>query len=298
MTALAAVDELCTVQDWLRYFVSRSNAAGLFFGHGSDNAWDESVYLLLHTLHLPLDRLEPFLPARLLRSEREALAAVLHQRVEQRRPAAYITGEAWLGEFRFRVDERVIVPRSYIAELLRDQFAPWIDDPARIHRALDLCTGSGCLAILLAHAFPDADVDAIDLSAAALEVAQQNIADYGLADRVHTQTGDLFAALGGRRYDLIISNPPYVTLQAMSELPQEYRHEPAMALAAGEDGMDLVRRIVCDAARHLEPGGILVVEVGHNRAQAETALPDLPLLWLDTESSSGSVFVLEQSQLP
>ncbi|MBL8485248.1 MAG: 50S ribosomal protein L3 N(5)-glutamine methyltransferase [Rhodocyclaceae bacterium] len=297
-SAQAAVDELYTVADWLRYFVSRCTAAGVIFGHGSDNAWDESVYLLLHTLHLPLDRLEPFLSARLLRSEREALADVLDQRVLQRRPAAYITREAWLGDFRFHVDERVIVPRSFIAELLREQLAPWVDDPYRIRRTLDLCTGSGCLAVLLAHAFPQAAVDAVDLSGDALQVARQNIADYALEPRVRLLQGDLFAAVAAARYDLIVCNPPYVTLDAMAALPAEYRHEPEIALAAGDDGMDCVRRIVRDAARHLAPGGILVVEVGHNRAQTEAALPDLALTWLSTASSSESVFLVEREQLP
>ncbi|MDE2117041.1 MAG: 50S ribosomal protein L3 N(5)-glutamine methyltransferase, partial [Betaproteobacteria bacterium] len=250
---------LNTVRDCLRFAVSRFNQAGLFFGHGSSGAYDEAAYLILHTLHLPLDRLDPFLDARLTGSERAEVLNIIQRRVEQRAPAAYLTHEAWLGGFRFYVDERVIVPRSFIAELLHEQLAPWIAEPEEIGSVLDLCTGSGCLAILAAHAFPNAEVDAADISPDALDVAQKNVADYGLQDRVHLIESDLFANLKGRRYDLIISNPPYVDAPSMAALPQEYRHEPQLALGSGADGLDATRTILKQAAAHLNPGGTLIV---------------------------------------
>ena len=275
--------ELHTVRDWLRWGVSRFNEAGLVFGHGTDNAYDEAAYLVLHALHLPPDRLEPFLDARLTHSERLAVLDLLQQRVSRRVPAAYLTQEAWLGDFRFYVDERVIVPRSYFAELLADGFAPWVDDPDDIADALDLCTGSGCLAILMAHAFPYAHVDAVDISPQALQVARRNVDDYGLQ---------------GRRYDLIISNPPYVTAESMAALPPEYRHEPALALGAGADGLDVVRRILAGAKQHLQPGGLLAVEVGHNRDIVDAAFPQLPLTWLNTPSGEEKIFLVNGDDLP
>lgn len=286
------MDELLTLRDWLRWAVSRFNAAKLFFGHGTDNAWDEAVWLLLATLQLPRDRLEPFLDARLTRAERLAVFNVLEQRIARRLPAAYLLQEAWLGDFRFYVDERVIVPRSYFAELLEEGFAPWVEDPESVGSVLDLCTGSGCLAILMAHAFPNAQVDAIDISPDALAVARRNIADYGLENSVHAIKSDLFAAVPGKRYDLILSNPPYVTAAAMAALPAEYRHEPALALAAGEDGLDVVRRILREAANHLTPEGFIAVEVGHNRDRVEAAFPHLPVVWLDTASSADKIFLV------
>lgn len=290
--------ELLTVRDFLRYAVSRFNTAKLFFGHGSDNAWDEAVYLILHSLNLPLDRLEPFLDARLLPEERLRLSQVIERRATERVPAAYLTQEAWLGEHRFYVDERVIVPRSFIAELLEEQLSPWIDDPWRIENALDLCTGSGCLAILTALAFPEAKVDAVDLSEDALTVSRRNIADYQLNERVRPVHSDLFNNLTGRRYDLIVSNPPYVNAPSMEELPEEYRREPEMALAGGKDGLDLVRIILRKAKRHLNPGGILVVEIGHNRDDLEAAYPSLPFTWLDTSAGDQFVFLLNYDELP
>jgi ribosomal protein L3 glutamine methyltransferase len=205
--------------------------------------------------------------------------------------------EAWLGTFRFYVDERVIVPRSYFAELLEDGLAPWVDNPEKITSALDLCTGSGCLAILMAHTFPQAQIDAIDLSPEALAVARRNIADYGLPDKVQAIESDLFAAIPGKRYDFILSNPPYVTAAAMAALPAEYRHEPALALAAGHDGLDVVRRILREAANHLNPDGFIAIEVGHNREQVETAFPDLSAIWLDTASSSEKIFLVSHETL-
>ena len=293
-----ATEELVTVRDWLRWAVSRFNEAGLHVGHGTHNAWDEAVWIVLATLHLPRDTLEPFLDARLTSSERHALLERLQQRVVHRLPAAYLLNEAWLGEFRFHVDPRVIVPRSYFAELLEDGFAPWIEHPESVASALDLCTGSGCLAIVMAHAFPNAAVDAIDISPEALEVARRNIADYGLEDRVHAIESDLFAKAKGRRYDLIICNPPYVTAAAMEALPAEYRHEPALALAAGRDGLDVVRRILDQARKHLNPRGVIAIEVGHNQELVNEAFPDLPAVWLDTEHADGKVFVLTREDLP
>jgi ribosomal protein L3 glutamine methyltransferase len=212
-------------------------------------------------------------------------------------PAAYLTREAWLGDFRFYVDERVLIPRSFIAELLPDGLAAYLGDAAQVASVLDLCTGSGCLAILLAHAFPAADVDAVDISSEALAVAQRNVSDYGLADRINLLRSDLFANLPDKSYDLIVSNPPYVTGTAMDELPAEYRHEPALALAGGDDGLDAVRTIMREAPRFLAPGGLLVVEIGHNRDAVEVAWPRTPFVWLDTGSSADSVFLLTREDV-
>ena len=294
----SATDELVTIRDWLRWAVSRFNEAGLCYGHGTENAWDEAVWLVLATLHLPRDTLEPWLDAHLTRSERMALLSNLQQRVVHRLPTAYLLQEAWLGEFRFYVDQRVIVPRSYFAELLEHGFAPWIEDAEAVESALDLCTGSGCLAILMAHAFPNAAVDAIDISPDALVVASRNIADYHLDDRVKAIESDLFAAVAGKRYDLIVCNPPYVTAEAMAALPAEYRHEPALALAAGTDGLDVVRRILAEAREHLNPRGVIAIEVGHNQELVTEAFPDLPAVWLDTEHAEGKVFLVMYEDLP
>lgn len=286
-----------TVRDLLRHAVSRFSAAGLFFGHGSSNAYDEAAYLILHTLHLPLDRLDPFLDARLLPEEIDAVLQVIGRRADDRVPAAYLTREAWLGDYRFYVDERVIVPRSFIAELIPDRFAPWIADPDATGDVLDLCTGSGCLPILLADAFPRAHVDAVDLSRDALAVARRNVGDYGLEDRIALVESDLYDALPPRRYDLIVSNPPYVNATSMAALPEEYRHEPQMALAGGADGMNLVRRIVAGAAARLNPDGVLVVEIGNERDHAEAAFPGLELTWLTTSAGDDMVFLLTAEQL-
>jgi ribosomal protein L3 glutamine methyltransferase len=288
---------LRTPRDLLRFAVSRFNETGLAFGHGTDNAYDEAAYLILHTLNLPLDRLEPFLDARLTNGELTQVLSILERRVSERIPAAYLTQEAWLGAFRFYVDPRVIVPRSHIAEAL-ERLEAWIPEPAQVQAALDLCTGSGCLAILMAHTFPNAAVDAIDISSQALEVAQRNVADYELASRVRLLQSDLFSAVSGERYDVIVSNPPYVTEAAMSTLPQEYRHEPALALAAGADGLDVVRRILREAKPRLQCGGVLIVEVGNGREALESAFPDLPFTWLETGGGSDQVFLLERAHLP
>ena len=292
-----AQKELSTLRDLMRFAVSRFTEAGLFFGHGTDNAWDEAAYLLLHTLHLPIDRLDPFMEARLTGDERDALLKMIKRRITERVPAAYLTNEAWLGEYRFYVDERVIVPRSHIAELLREQLSPWVDDPWAISSALDLCTGSGCLAILAAQAFPEAKIDAIDLSLDALAIARRNVGDYGLESRVRLIQSDAFAAIQGQRYDVIISNPPYVNAESMATLPEEFRREPELALASGVDGLDFVRIILAESAKHLNPNGILVVEIGHNRDELEKAFPDTPFVWLNTEAGDEFVFLLRRDDL-
>ncbi|MBZ0105488.1 MAG: 50S ribosomal protein L3 N(5)-glutamine methyltransferase [Sulfuricella denitrificans] len=292
-----AKKQFSTIRDLLRFAVSRFNEAGLFFGHGTHNAYDEAAYLILHSLHLPLDTLEPFLDARLTSSEMDSLLHILERRVTERIPAAYLTHEAWLGDFRFYVDERVIVPRSFIAELLREQLSPWVEDPETVTSALDLCTGSGCLAILMAQAFPNAEIDAADLSPDALEVARRNVTDYGLEKQIRVVQSDLFGNLGEQRYDVIISNPPYVNAPSVAALPPEYRHEPELALGSGDDGLDATRAILREAPKHLNPGGVLVVEIGHNRDALEQAFPDLPFNWLETSSGNEFVFLLTLEQM-
>ncbi|MFL9893118.1 50S ribosomal protein L3 N(5)-glutamine methyltransferase [Paraburkholderia sp. RL17-383-BIF-A] len=287
-----------TVRDLLRFAVSRFNQADLSFGHGSANAYDEAAYLILHTLHLPLDLLEPFLDARLSAAEIDAVLNVIERRATERVPAAYITQEAWMHGFRFYVDERVIVPRSFIGELLQDGLQPYVEDPEQVSAVLELCTGSGCLAILAAHAFPNADIDAVDLSAPALEVATRNVTDYKLDDRIALFEGDLYAPLAERRYDVIITNPPYVNAASMQELPAEYKHEPDMALAGGADGMDIVRRIIAEARNWLTDEGVLVVEIGNERAHVEAAFGGLDLVWLSTSAGDDNVFLIQAADLP
>jgi ribosomal protein L3 glutamine methyltransferase len=288
---------LRTVRELLRHAIRRLTVAGVAFGHGTLNARDEAAYLVLHALQLPPDRLDPYLDLPVPSAGRDAVIELVERRVRDRVPAAYLTREAWLGDFRFYVDERVIVPRSFIAELLREELAPWVADPRRVRRALDLCTGSGCLAILLAHAFPAARIDAADDSARALAVARRNVRDYGLARQITLVRSDLFAGLGARRYDLIVTNPPYVTAAAMKALPSEYRAEPRRALAGGSDGLDFVRRIVAAAPAHLKPGGLLLVETGHNRPAVEAAFPALPLTWVETSAGDDCVFVVTREEL-
>ncbi|MCI1837551.1 MAG: 50S ribosomal protein L3 N(5)-glutamine methyltransferase [Achromobacter ruhlandii] len=293
----SARQELLTLRDLIRYGVSRLNAAQVALGHGSDNAWDEAVYLVLHALHLPLDTLEPFLDARVLTEERNRVLELIDRRVTERVPAAYLTNEAWLRGHRFYVDARVIVPRSPIAELLDEGLSPWVQDAQAVDSVLDMCTGSGCLAILSALAFPYAQVDAVDVSPDALEVARRNVNDYGLGDRLALHQSDLFDSLPERQYDVIVCNPPYVNSGSMDVLPQEYRHEPHLALAGGADGMDLVRRILQAAPRYLSENGVLVLEIGHERDFFEAAFPDLSPVWLDTEAASDQLLLLTREQL-
>jgi len=297
MGTTTAVEDLATVRDWLRYATSRFAEAGLAFGHGTETPLDEAAFLILTALHLPIDQLEPWLDARLTYAERQRLADLIEARISTRKPAPYLVNAAWIKGHRFYVDERVIVPRSYIGELLEDGLSAVVADPYGIESVFDLCTGSGCLAILAALAFPNATVDAVDISADALEVAKRNVSDYGLGERVTLYRSDLFAALGTKTYDLIISNPPYVTAAAVAAFPPEYKVEPQCAHLGGEDGMDLVRRILQEAAVHLNPEGMCVVEIGTGRETLETEYPDLPFLWLDTEQSEGELFALPADAL-
>lgn len=292
-----AAGQLFTLRDWLRYAVSRFEQAGLFFGHGTANSYDEAVWLTLASLHLPHDTLDNFLDAVLTAPERRQLAHLIERRVSERVPVAYLVREAWLGDFRFYVDERVIVPRSFIAELLREQLSPWVENPEEVVSVADLCTGSGCLAILAAHAFPNAEVDAVDISDDALAVARRNIADYGLQHQVTAIRSDMLSALAGKRYDIILSNPPYVDAPAMDALPREYRHEPGIALASGSDGLAHTHALLREAAAHLHPGGLLVVEIGHNREVLEAAYPERSFIWLETSSGDQFVFLLKREQL-
>jgi ribosomal protein L3 glutamine methyltransferase len=298
-----------TLRALLEQSVERFGDAGLSYGHGTTNALDEAAWLILHALGHPLHELNPHLDEPLDATQWRKARALIDRRIRTRKPAAYLLKEAWLGPHRFHVDERVIVPRSFIAELLlkpgrtpfpasRDGVPPdgkWGTSPFSV---LDLCTGSGCLAILAALAFGEAQVDAADLSDDALAVARINVASYGLEGRVHLVKSDLFAALGGRAYDLIVSNPPYVKAASMRTLPDEYRQEPQMALASGRDGLDHTRTILAQAKRHLKPGGRLVVEIGHNRKALERAYPQLPFEWPATSAGPGFVFTLGREQLP
>lgn len=291
-----AAKELTTIRDILRFAVSRFNNAELFFGHGSDNAHDEAAYLILHTLNLPLDTLDPYLDAKLLQTEKEEVLALIERRVTERLPVAYLTNQAWQGDFDFYVDERVIVPRSFIYELLGDSLTPWIEYPELVNRALDLCTGSACLAIQMAHHYPAAEINAVDLSLDALEVAAINVEEYGLEDRISLIHTDLFEGLEGT-YDLIVSNPPYVDAESVDALPDEYLHEPELALGSGQDGLDATREIILQAAKFLNPKGVLLVEIGHNRDVLEAAYPELPFTWLETSGGDGFVFLLTREQL-
>jgi ribosomal protein L3 glutamine methyltransferase len=290
-------EDLITLRDMLRFAVSRFGEAGVAFGQGTANAVDEAAFLILETLHLPVDDINPWAEARLTRAERELLLGRIEERVVKRKPSAYLTRRAYIQGVPFHVDERVIVPRSYIGELLfSDLFGgegfTLVPDVAAVGRVLDLCTGSGCLAILAAHVFPNAEIDAVELSPQALEVARLNIAESGHAERINLFEGDLFQPVAHERYDLIITNPPYVDAAAMEELPPEFRHEPAMALDGGEDGLDIVRRILAEVPRHLNPGGGLLCEIGRGRDILADDYPELDFFWLDTQLSEGEVFWL------
>lgn len=299
------MEEMVTLRDALRYAVSRFAAADLHYGHGSATPLDEAAFLILESLHLPIDDFNAFADARLTARERALLGERFARRLEERQPAAYLTGRSYLAGVPFRADARALAPRSFIAELLRSplfdgsgESMALVEDPEAVASVLDLCTGGGSLAILAAYAFPNAAVDAADLSSEALSLAEENVVEHGLQERIHLVQGDLFAPLKGRRYDLIISNPPYVGRAVMETLPDEFRHEPAMALDGGEDGFDIVRRILAGAASHLNPGGGLICEIGTDRELLEAEYPDTPFLWLDTEGSEGEVFWLQKEHLP
>jgi ribosomal protein L3 glutamine methyltransferase len=289
--------ELITIRDHLRFAVSRFGEAGLVYGHGTTTALDDAAFLILETLNLPHETLEPWLDARLTRAERGKVLAMIETRVVTRKPTSYLTKSAYIGPYRFVVDERVIVPRSFIGELLCTQDGlPFglMQTPARI---LDLCTGSGCLAIVAAHLFPDATVVAADISAGALAVAARNVADHKLEHRVELVGSDLFATITAPAFDLILCNPPYVTATAVAAFPAEYTAEPQLAHLGGDDGMDLVRRVLDEAGRHLRPHGTLVMEIGQGRPILERDYPQVPFLWLETAMSQGEVFALDARAL-
>lgn len=289
--------ELKTLRDWIRWGASRFQEAGLSFGHGTDNALDEAAALVLHSLHLPMDLNVAFWDARLTPAESEAVLARIRRRIRERIPLAYLTHEAWFGGLAFYVDPRVLIPRSPLAELIEQGFQPWLD-PNTVQRVLDVGTGSGCIAIACAYAFPQARVDAVDNSADALEVARINVHRHDVGDQVALYESDLLGALpADRRYDLIVSNPPYVDRARMDSLPPEYRHEPGDALAAGEDGMDCVRRLLVEARERLTDDGLLVVEVGATQSAMAAAYPDLPLTWLEFERGGEGVFLITAEEL-
>jgi ribosomal protein L3 glutamine methyltransferase len=300
-----ASGELLTLLDFVRYAVSRFIEAGLVFAHGTTDPVAEAAFLVCETLHLHPDQFEMFATARVTSAEAKKILDVIGRRITTRKPAAYLVNKIYMRGLPFYVDERTIVPRSFIGELLDSHFSgqgddddsSLIEDPLGVERVLDLCTGSGCLAILAARAFPNAAIDAVDMSADALDVAARNVADYALADRVTLHRGDLFQPLGDKRYDLIISNPPYVDAAGMAELPRECRAEPKLAFDGGADGLDIIRRMLQQTGRHLTPEGGLLCEIGRGREMLEAAFPQLPLLWLDTEESEGEVFWIGAADL-
>ena len=297
MTTNQITTELHTIRDWLRYAVSQFEASDIFYGHGTDNAYDEAVWLIMSALHLPMDTLNNFLDARLTTSERSKLANFIDQRITQHTPTAYLLKEAWLQGLKFYVDERVLIPRSFIAELLNTDLSPWIEFPEMIESAADICTGSGCLGVLLASVFPNAAVDVIDISQDAIDVANINIANYGLEAQVTAIKSDMFSALSGKKYDVIISNPPYVDAPSMAVLPAEYQNEPQLALGSGVAGLDHTHTILREAANYLNDDGILIVEIGHNRDALEDAYPNIIFNWLEVSSGTEFVFLLTKSQL-
>lgn len=288
--------ELKTIRDYVRFATSRFNEAGLYYGHGTDNAWDESVALVLHSLHLAHDVNPTVLDANLTKDEQIKLTELINLRVNKRTPVPYLTHQAWFSGLPFYVDERVLIPRSPIAELIEKHFEPWImyDE---VHHILDLCTGSACIAIACAKAFPDAEVDASDISAEALAVAKINVLRHQVEDQVHLHESDLFNALPPKQYDIIVSNPPYVSAEEMQNLPPEYHHEPKLGLAAGIEGVDIAKRILHDAQRYLSPHGILVVEVGNSEVVLAEQFSDIPFTWLEFERGGGGVFLLRADEL-
>lgn len=296
------INEIITIRDWIRFAVSQFEASDVFYGHGTDNAYDEAVWLIMSALHLPMDTLNNFLDARLTTIERNKLAGFIEQRITKHTPTAYLVKEAWLQGLKFYVDERVVIPRSFIAELLNNDLSAgdlstWIEFPEMIESAADICTGSGCLGILLASVFPNAAIDIVDISQDAIDVANINIANYGLETQISAIKSDMFSALKGKKYDVIISNPPYVDAPSMAALPLEYQNEPQLALGSGVAGLDHTHTILREAANHLNDDGVLIVEIGHNREALEAAYPNIIFNWLETSSGNEFVFLLTKSQL-
>ena len=298
MSQTQILNELSSIRDWLRYAVSQFEDSDVFFGHGTSNAYDEAVWLIFGFLHLPHDTIENFLDAHLTSKEKKDLSFLIEKRINDKIPTAYLLNEAWLRDYKFYVDERVIVPRSLIAESLSENLYPWIDNPEKIYSALDLCTGSGCLGIMMAQSFQNAMIDLVDLSEKALQVAEINVNHYGLHDRIELIQSDLFNGLEGKKYDLIISNPPYVNQTSVDSFPMEFLKEPSMALGSGEDGLDHTIRIIHEAKQYLNDDGMLIVEIGHNKEILLKKFPKLQFQWLDVSLGNDFVFMLEKSQLP
>ena len=285
-----------TLRDFVFWVERQFNKAGLYFGHGTDNARDEAAWLVIAALRIPYDKLDAQADRALKQTEQQAIRTLAEERIRTRKPLAYLLHEAWFAGLKFYVDERVIVPRSLIGDFIPGQFRPWIE-PGRVHRILDLCTGSGCIAIAAALAFPQTQVDGVDISADALAVAGINVAQHGLGARVQLVQSNLFQGLRGRRYDLILTNPPYVDATDMALLPEEYRHEPELALASGEHGLDAIRLILAQAHAHLNPGGALIAEVGNSHAALAARFPQVPFVWLTSASGDESVFLLSAEEL-
>jgi ribosomal protein L3 glutamine methyltransferase len=290
-----AISELVTVQDMLRWATSEFNRAELFYGHGTDNAWDEAVQLILPSLYLAIDSNTVILQSRLTLRERRMLVELIVTRIEKRIPTAYLTNKAWFAGLEFYVDERTLVPRSPFAELIDAHFSPWVEQSPK--RILDLCTGSACIAIACAYAFPEAEVDALDISDDALEVAEINIQSHGVEQQVFPIQSDLFSGVENEKYDLIVSNPPYVDAEDMANLPDEYKHEPELGLACGFDGLDLVRKMLQQASSKLNDKGVLFVEVGNSQVHLQAAYPEIPFTWIEFSSGGHGVFVLTKEQL-
>jgi ribosomal protein L3 glutamine methyltransferase len=293
---MAHLDELKTIRDMIRWAVSSFNEAGLYYGHGTESAWDEAVLLVLRALHLPHDINPGVMDARITQTERDTIQKLISRRVNERIPLSYLIHEAWFANLPFFVDERVLIPRSPIAELIENEFQPWVD-PDHMHNILDLCTGSGCIAIACAKAFPYADVDASDISSDALAVAKVNVLRHGVEEQVQLLQSDLFKNLPLKKYNLIVSNPPYVDAEDMAALPLEFQHEPRLGLAAGTDGLDIARRILHDALPYLHDDGTLIVEVGNSEFALTDLFPDIPFTWLEFERGGGGVFMLTAEQL-
>ncbi len=293
---MSETKELYTIRDMLRWAVSRFNEAGLFYGHGTDNAWDEAVALILHALYLPQDVDPSVIDARVTSKERETLTQLIQRRITERIPVPYLTHEANFAGLSFFVDERVLIPRSPLAELIENQFEPWIE-PHFVHNILDLCTGSGCIAIACAHFFPDVKIDACDISPDALAVSKINVLRHNVQNQVQLYESNLFNSLPKKKYDIIVSNPPYVDAKEMAALPKEFRYEPELALAAGAEGLDIALRILKEAPRYLSPDGILIVEVGNSEYVLAEKYPEIPFTWLEFQRGGGGVFLLTGEQL-